>query len=188
MSRIRCFVAAALPEAVRNDLAALQERFRSLAPGLRWVAPASIHLTLKFIGEVEPNVFEAIAGALKPPLAPEAQAILVPRGVGAFPSVRRARVLWVGLAGDVAVVAKAALEVEARLEPLGIPREARPFTPHLTVGRARNPGEMPDLRAALEAEGEYEGPSFTVSELVLYESRLSPKGPTYTPRKIISLQ
>jgi 2'-5' RNA ligase len=188
LSRIRCFVAVSLPEEVRDDLSALQERLRGRSPDLRWVTPASLHLTLKFIGEVEPDLFDAIGRALAPPLAPEPEARLAPKGVGAFPSPRRARVLWAGLSGDVPIIAGAALEVEARLEPLGVPREARPFAPHLTLARARPQGRMPDLQRALETEAGYEGPAFTVTELVLYESKLSPKGPTYTPRKILSLR
>lgn len=188
MSRIRCFVAVALPEAVREDLGALQGRLRKHGADLRWVAPESMHLTLKFIGEVEPDVFEAVGEALAPPLAEEDRAELAPKGVGAFPSAHRARVVWVGLSGGVATIARAALEMEARLEPLGIGREKRPFAPHLTLGRARAQGSMPDLRRVLEAEAGYGGPAFTVSEVVLYESRLSPKGPTYTPRKVITLR
>lgn len=187
MSTVRCFVAADFPEDVRRDLGALQQRLKARGLDLRWVSPAALHLTLKFLGELPAETFEAAASALEAPLGLGAPLVLKPADLGAFPSPRRPRVLWVGLAGDVPRLARAALVLEARLEPLGIPRETRPFTPHLTLARARGPAGGPPLDRYLADEGEYGGPEFEVSDVTLYESRLGPGGPRYLPRRTISL-
>lgn len=184
---VRCFVAADFPPEVREDLGRLQERLRKRSLDLKWVRPESMHLTLKFLGEVPGETFEALLEALETPLGGGGPLRLAPSGLGAFPSTRRARVLWVGLEGDVAPLARLALEIEARVEPLGIPREGRPFAPHLTLGRARGPAGVPGLEAALETEIGYTGPTFTVGALTLYESRLRPQGPAYIPRQTIAL-
>jgi len=185
--RVRCFVAVDFPEEVRNDLRRLQQRLRARDLDLRWVQAESMHLTLKFLGEPDRKTFDAVAEALSAPLEGFGALRLEPRGLGAFPTPRRARVLWVGLAGDVAALARLALTVESRMETVGIPREGRAFAPHLTLGRARGPAGIDGVDAALRAEEGYAGPPFTVTEIVLYESRLRPQGPQYIPRKTIPL-
>lgn len=187
MSTVRCFVAADFPAAVREDLVRLQERLKGRGVDLKWVAPASMHLTLKFLGELSPQAYEAVTSALGQPLDAGGPLLLTPRGLGAFPTLRRARVLWVGLEGDAARLARTALTLEARAEAGQVPREARPFQPHLTLGRSRGPTGASGLEEALEAEQDYSGPTFTVSEVVLYESRLRPGGPLYFPRMTIPL-
>ena len=112
---------------------------------------------------------------------------LRPRGVGVFPPGIGARVVWAGLDGDVASLAKAALEVEARLQRHGIERERRPFRPHLTLGRSTRLGGMGDVQSVLEGESGFEAPVFAVHELVLYESRLRPEGASHIPRLTVPL-
>jgi RNA 2',3'-cyclic 3'-phosphodiesterase len=184
VNKVRCFVAVTLPPEVKEDLVRVQRQLRGRGAELRWVSPAALHLTVKFLGELRPEVFEEAIRVLAPPLE-EAAARLVPEGLGAFPSPSRARVLWVGLSGDVARIARAASGVDRRLAPLGVQREERPFAPHVTLARNRGTSGFPDLRPALEAERGYVGPPFWVTELVLFESRLSPEGPTYTPRGVL---
>ena len=187
MSRVRSFVAACLPEPVREDLARLQGRLRGRGVDARWVAAGSIHLTFKFLGEIEEPLFEAAAQALGAPLGVRGPLRVAVRGVGAFPSPKRARVVWVGLDGDVGPLARLALELEARVEPLGIARERRPFQPHLTLGRAKSPSGIRGLEDALAAENDYRGLAFEIADLTLYESRLRPEGPLYLPRLSIPL-
>lgn len=182
MSRVRAFVAAQLPEAVTDDLGRLQERLRRHGLDARWASTRTMHLTVRFLGELEPATFDAAAALLGEPIAAGGPVELVPRGVGAFPSTARARVVWTGLEGDVAALARAALEAEARLESVGIPREARPFRPHLTLGRAARGGTIRGAATALEREADYRGPAFPVAELVLFESRLRPQGAEHIPR------
>lgn len=181
MSAIRCFVAAELPGEVREDLRRLQDRLRRRNVDVRWLRPESMHLTVRFLGELEPDLYEAIVGVLREPLAGQ-PCKLRGCGLGTFPGRGRARVLWVGLGGDTPQLARAALEVEARLESVGVPRDLRPFRPHLTLARARGPSGMRGLASALEQDRDYEGPSFDVGSLTLFESRLRPGGAEHIPR------
>ncbi len=187
MSRIRCFVAADLDEPARQEVGRLQERLRKMGVRGRWVAPERVHVTVRFIGEIPPETFDAVCEALARPVGETGPLDLVLQGLGAFPSLRRPRVLWVGLAGDVAGLAGAAREVNGRLEGLGLPGEARPFRPHVTLARAKGPSGMDGLERALKAIGVYQGPGFRVTRLTLYESRLKPGGPEYIPRRAVPL-
>lgn len=187
MSGVRCFVAADLPADLRDELGRLQKRLAACGLAVRWVSTEAMHLTVRFLGELAPRAFEDVAAALTAPLEVGGPCRLEPGKLGAFPTPRRARVLWVDIGGEVATLARAALLLEARLEPLGIPRELRPFRPHLTLGRARGPSGILGAERALEAEGAFAGPAFTVDRLILYESRLRPGGPSYVPRGTIPL-
>jgi 2'-5' RNA ligase len=187
VSRIRCFVAVDLPPDVRQALGETQQRLKALGVRARWVATEAMHLTVKFLGELEPSIFEAVLDALSAPIAAGGPIQLQPLDLGGFPSTKRSRVVWVGLGGEVASLARAALAVEARVEQLGVARERRPFRPHLTLGRARNPTGITNLEQALATVGSCDGPAFSVDHLVLYESRLRPEGPLHISRLSISL-
>ncbi len=187
MSRIRCFVAAALPESTRGQLGALQGRLERAGLAVRWVRPEGLHLTIKFLGELPPATFDRVAEQLTRPLDGIGPLRLTPRGVGTFPADSRARVVWAGLEGDVAPLARLALTVEARVQGCGIARERRPFQSHLTLGRATRLGGLGDVREILETESGFEAPPFVVRELVLYESRLRSQGPSYVPRLTLPL-
>lgn len=179
---IRAFVAAELPESVREELGDLAARLRARGVRARWVLPDRMHITVRFLGEIPPERFEAVREALAPPLPVAGPIRLTPAGLGAFPPRGRARVLWVGLEGDTAALGRCALEVETRLEDLGFLRETRPFRPHITLGRARGPGGIPGLERLGPAERSYRGTAFEVAHLTLFESRLGPGGPDYIER------
>jgi 2'-5' RNA ligase len=100
-------------------------------------------------------------------------------GAGAFPSGRRARVLWVGVHGDVEPLGAFVIELGRRLGALGFPPEERPFSPHLTVARARDPRGLPGLAAALARCADAPSARWPVQEVVLFRSHLSPQGPRY---------
>ena len=187
MSNIRCFVAAELPAPVRTRLAALQQRLGERGLTARWVRSGALHLTVKFLGELSPDTFDRVAEALRSPLPAPGPLRLAPRGLGTFPPGNRARVVWVGLEGDVAPLARASLEIEARLQHCGIERKRRPYHPHLTLGRATRLSGLGDVQSALEAESGFGMPAFQVRDLVLFESRLRPAGATHIPRLTVAL-
>jgi 2'-5' RNA ligase len=146
---------------------------------VRWVDPAQLHLTLQFLGQV-PDAQAAEIGAQLVPVAARHPAIeLAAAGLGAFPTLRRARVVWAGLTGGVAELAALAREVGTALEPLGFVPEARPFRAHVTLGRVRSPHGLGRLSRALERGGAAEFGAWTVHDVVLYQSRLRPTGAVY---------
>jgi 2'-5' RNA ligase len=146
---------------------------------VKWVEPANLHLTLKFLGHVHASRVPAVVQALT---AVEASRPFPVRlvGLGAFPRPRGARVLWVGVEEGAGELADLARVVEDVLEPLGFPREGRPFSPHLTIGRLRTPAYHVELEVALDRKSRVEVGSQHVHSVELMESSLRPEGPVYT--------
>jgi RNA 2',3'-cyclic 3'-phosphodiesterase len=175
---MRLFVALDIPEEVRGGLAALVAKLRASCRSARWVRLEGVHVTLKFIGEVPPEKTEAIKAALTA-LPSRDEMALNFRSVGFFPNERRPRVLWVGIEAGVQL-AELAGAVESALEPLGIARDARAFSPHLTLARFDSPRGLDGLQAAIAKAGPLEFGSATAAEFHLYQSVLKRGGAEYT--------
>jgi len=180
---LRLFVALEPPGPLRRQLAALCGELRRqagrAAEKLRWVEPANMHLTLQFLGNAPEERLPAVEEAVALAASSARPLLLALRGAGAFPSPRRARVVWAGLHGEVEPLAGLVQALGARLAPLGFAPEERPFSPHLTVARSRD--GAPGLAGALAALRDAELGSWRAGELVLFRSHLSPAGPRYEP-------
>ena len=163
---------------IRARLAAEVERLRAVAGDVAWVARDSVHLTLKFLGAVEPARLDAVTAALAAVAAGAGPFDIGLRGLGGFPSPTRPRVLWAGLGEGVAAAAALARGVDGALAPLGFPREARVFSAHVTLGRVRTPRPNRPLAEALASGGDLGRQR--VDRLVLMRSELSPRGARYT--------
>ena len=184
MERIRAFIAVELNAVAREAVERVTLDLRAAAgDGVRWVRPEGIHLTLKFLGDIDAGSVPAISGALDRCAAPSQPFTLMLEGVGAFPNLRRPRVVWVGLGGALEPLLELQQSVERELEALGYARERRAFTPHLTLGRVRDGATQQQLRALSEAvagvsvERDAHVP---VRELALMKSDLRPSGAVYT--------
>jgi 2'-5' RNA ligase len=170
-------VAVRPPDTVLEAVAAAVEAGRPVRQGLRWEErPDHWHLTLQFLGPLPrlAPVVDALAGAATA-CGPFKFRF---GGAGAFPTPKRARVVWIGAGEGLADMVGLAGAVAAALAPVGHEAERRPFRPHLTLARLKMPGEVEAVLAAVGAGAV--GPEFTVGEILLYESRLSPRGSTYT--------
>lgn len=174
---MRLFVALNLPDAERARVVSAAAGLRSAGLPVRWVERDALHLTLKFLGEVADTAAADVARAVDDVARSRSPFPLVLGGAGAFPSAGRPSVWWIGVERSPAVVAlRDALE--AALAPLGFPTEARPFSPHLTLGRTRRGAvRIPDAplllqRVALQT-------TFTVETVDLMRSHLSPRGARY---------
>jgi 2'-5' RNA ligase len=176
----RLFVALDPPEAVLRRIGAVVAGLRRTAgraaDEVRWTAAEGLHLTLQFLGAVPEERIAGLDGAIRAAAAASHPLQLELRGAGGFPNARRPRVVWLGLAGDLAPLAALAEDLGRRLTPLGFPPEARHFTPHLTVGRSRDAHGAPGLGGALAEAAQGEGLAWRVGELVLFESHLEPGG------------
>lgn len=180
MGVIRTFVAVTLGGDIERSVAAAVGELRSELGAVRWVRAETAHLTLKFYGDVEEAAIPALIEALEQAARAVEPFPVAIAGGGAFPSPGRARVLWLGVEDPAAALPRLATAVEAASSPLGYPAEDRPYTPHLTVGRARGP-VIRDAAAALERLRPRRFGQTEVRELVLFRSDLSPSGPSYTP-------
>lgn len=180
---MRCFVAIDLATDVRAAIARAETRVRTAAPhaDVRWVDPTQFHLTLKFLGAVADERVPALSAALETAVAGSPPVALTAAGLGAFPSPARPRVLWAGITTGVPELAELAGAIDRALGPLGFLPESRPFRGHLTIGRVRSPRGRTELVAALRAAGAPHLGTWTVPEVVLYESRLRPAGAVYVP-------
>jgi 2'-5' RNA ligase len=178
---IRAFVALDLDEASVQSAARLADRLRQErgAPSASWTAPDTMHVTLKFAGDLPVESVEPIQVAL----APLAVAPRLPwtcrLGIGAFPALEHARVLVLELADDEsATLARLAASVDERFAPYGVAREARAFHPHITLARLRRPH---DARRWLREELSGFSGACTLTALTLYRSELGREGAVHTP-------
>lgn len=177
---IRAFIAIDLPGSLRNDLERLQDGLRAIGAPVSWVRPASIHLTLKFLGNIEHAKVPLIGEELAEIAARQTPFRLQPKACGAFPTLKQMRVLWVGLNGDVDILRSLQERIDSSLGALGFQPEKRPFRGHLTLGRVKTRKPVPALQKALLDQQDFRSEAFDVTGLVLYKSDLSPKGAHYT--------
>ena len=164
---LRLFVAFDIPREIRHRLAATVERFHDLVPGARWVPPENWHVTMKFLGSVYPRLRGRVEEAVADTAAEGTSGTSRLTEIGAFPSARRARVLWAGLEDTDERIRRLATSLDDLLEPDFQP-ESRPYTPHLTVARLRQQATIPHQVLSTEVSSE----QFDVTELVLYRSYL----------------
>lgn len=180
---LRLFVAVALPPEVRDVLARAIGRLRDAElRGVRLVTPGAVHVTLKFLGNVDAGLVPPLAEALGEAGSGVAPFELALQGVGAFPNERAPRVLWAGIAGDTGALAGLARRVDEACATLGFARERRAFTPHLTIARLRDSATVNDRGRAAQALAAIRadvGGRFTVDALHLIKSTLTPAGPLY---------
>jgi len=191
MEKIRAFIAIELPDAVRAALYSVQGGLRAERhPYVKWVDPGSIHLTLKFLGNIDADKVSPITDAI----ARAAQGVSPFRlklgDLGAFPNPRRPNVIWVAVTGDVERLASLQRGIDHSLVPLGFSPESRPFTPHLTLGRLReraSVGERQRIGESLITVKPEEVP-FQVGEISLMRSTLTPSGAIYSRLSSIPLE
>lgn len=192
MEYIRSFVAIELPEEVREKLTQLQQALASSRqPFIRWVKPDGIHLTLKFLGAVPAGDIAAVGSALEEAVLGAVPFRLELESLGVFPNPRRTRVAWVGLGGEVEKLLQLQSQVEKALAPLGFPREARSFTPHLTLARVREDATPVDRQSFGEKVTTARLDttlSWQVEEVCLMKSQLAPTGAIYSRLATIKLK
>ena len=184
MEQIRSFIAIELPDNEKKALNRMQSLLKSGGQfPVKWVDPFSVHLTLKFLGNINPDNIEQITGAMEeasrgiPPL------LLEINGLGVFPNPRRVQVIWVGISGEVERLSQLQQCIESNVSPLGFPTESRQFKPHLTLGRVREratPGERESLGRHISAVKPAETYSFKVDSVHLMRSQLTSEGAVYT--------
>jgi 2'-5' RNA ligase len=189
---MRLFVAVELGEAVQQEAGRIVEELRRRAgkgsPRARitWVAADRMHLTVRFIGEIADTAADGVIHALRAPIG------LAPfdvdwKGLGAFPKSGPPRVLWAGITRGRDELVALEGEASMRLAAAKIPREERPYSPHLTLARVR---DAAGLRSATLFEGMVDHVLGTtrVDAITLFQSKLSPKGPTYVTLQRTSLR
>ncbi|MBN1217740.1 MAG: RNA 2',3'-cyclic phosphodiesterase [Anaerolineae bacterium] len=189
MTSIRSFIAIELSDEVRDQLAKLQGRLKSvvLPNAVRWTAPQKIHLTLHFLGDVAMADLEQIAAALEAATSTCPPFSVTLAGLGCFPNTHRPRIVWTGVTGELETLVKLHQDLGEQLKQgIGFIPESRPYSPHLTIGRIKKDlprQRLAQLGQALELEQSRVGQlaRLEVRQVSLIKSELKPDGPVYTP-------
>jgi RNA 2',3'-cyclic 3'-phosphodiesterase len=181
---VRVFVAVDVGDAVRREAArvvsALQIKLEAAKtpPRVVWVKPAALHVTIRFLGEVEPAEVERLMPLLAPPL-PLAPFDVQWRGIGTFPNNRNPRALWLGVTNGAAQLAAVEAEISRRLAGAAVELADRALLPHLTLGRVKMAGAGIDWPKILQA-AEVKNATSVIDRVTLYHSTISQYGPHYT--------
>jgi 2'-5' RNA ligase len=176
---MRLFTAIELDDGSRAAIGAIQGRLRGALVGasMKWVRPEQMHLTLVFIGEIADERVPSLVEAMQRDI-PQHPFRMVFRGTGVFPPRGAPKVFWLGVAGGADEAIALQDQVAGRLEALGVPREARPFSPHLTLARWRDP--RPSDRRRVPPDSHADVAVLEVASVTLFQSRISSAGPAYT--------
>jgi 2'-5' RNA ligase len=188
---IRAFIALNLAPEIAVKLEQLQSVLKSILhpDAVRWTKPEQIHLTLRFLGNISPETVRDVRTALERACCGTAPLQLRAEGLGVFPDLRRPRVLWLGLAGDLDPLRELQRRIEHETGSWG-EREDRAFEPHLTLGRFKSwsPADGPELERHLNARAQLVAASWTTHEVHLMQSVLGPQGPAYTALAQVRLE
>jgi 2'-5' RNA ligase len=179
---MRCFTAVELDPPLRAPLVRLLRERLPPTRDVRWCTEQQLHVTLKFLGEVQDGQLAAVCNAVAAAAKSVEPFSLALTGLGCFPTARNPRVLWCGVEDEAEGCARWLELADPLFERLGFAREMRQFHPHVTLGRSKGPGGSDVMRRVLEEISVPKTPAMTVEEIVLFESRLTPSGAQYTSR------
>lgn len=181
---MRAFIAVEVSDEIKDLLARVESHLKYAGADVKWVDPKVIHLTLKFLGEITDSKCDAVKSALDGIAKCTRPFGITVKDIGAFPNSARPRVIWAGLGDGASETVELAKNVEVSLSRIGFPVEARPFSPHLTIGRVRSSSNMEKLKdkissASLEIR-QSSAISHKVTSVILFQSTLTPHGSIYT--------
>ena len=176
---MRTFVAIELPPHIRDALAELSAELRKVPVRASWVQPDRIHLTLRFLGKISPEIVERLGDMLAQDYAGHECFTLRVKGAGAFPGFRKPRVVWAGVEPVEGTLTSAHRIADQAAKAVGVPQDSKRFNPHLTLARIRDIANAEPLGTALESHRSFNGGAFEVRRVALFSSRLTPKGAVY---------
>jgi len=183
---MRTFVAIPIPEECRAILDRLQRDLRGFRSDVRWTAIPSIHLTLKFLGEVNPEILPEMAKSIESAVGSQHGFALRLHGLGCFPNQKNPRVIWCGIEGETEQLSALHQSVETACASFGFAQENRPFHPHLTLGRVKGKRNLKPLLDCIKIGSDLEC-RFKADHFNIYKSKLTPQGAIYTVLKTFVL-
>lgn len=177
---MRLFIAIELSDEIRDTLSQIQSHLKYAGADVKWVEKDNIHLTLKFLGEVDEKKAEEIKSVLCEIAKTTKPFETTLKDIGAFPKIESPRVIWAGLDKGVIESRALAAKIDDELSKIGFEKETRPFAAHLTVGRVRSPKNKEALKEKVLCYRSSVISPHIASSVVLFQSTLTPKGPIYT--------
>lgn len=184
---IRAFIAIEINAPIRAALAAMQANLQKTGARVSWVKPQNIHCTLVFLGDIFQSAAEVLPGILSKALAGIEAFDIGVEGLGFFGTGHSPRIVWAGMAGNLAALSKLQQLTCAAVEASGLSPDKKPFKPHLTIGRVRSNRNAAALVNAIEKNGKINFGTIRVQRIVLMRSNLTPAGPEYVMLSSISL-
>ena len=188
---MRAFIAIPLPLEIKDYLASLEQQLKTSQADVKWVEPENIHLTLKFLGERNDKKIEKILEIMQGAAKDKPSFLIRLSSLGAFPRIDSPRIIWVGIQEGTQETEAIALELEEKIARLGIPKEDRPFSSHITIGRTRSNKNLQDLSRELNQLSKKikdRKAEFTANQIVLFKSTLSHQGPIYETFQAVNLK
>jgi 2'-5' RNA ligase len=176
---MRAFIAVELSPRLKDTIATIQSELKKARAEVKWVQPDICHITLKFLGEVTAEQVEPIRTILDQCAGRRTPFQLSVNAIGAFPTIEKPNIIWLGLKDEANMLTTIASEIEDQVAPMGFIKESRPFTPHITIGRTRA-GSHKALSQALKSVTPPDE-ILEVKTLTFFQSTLSSTGPTYYP-------
>lgn len=182
---MRAFIAIELPPGIQKYLANLQNSLKKSDTNIKWVKSGNIHLTLKFLGDINEEQIDLIKKIIEKISSTLNVQELELNEIGAFPKKERARIIWVGINDESGILKKIAINLENEISKIDIPKETRPFSAHITLGRIKIPRRdlrlaqlLEEIKISTSPEGG-QNLKFTFSKITLFKSTLTARGPIY---------
>ena len=177
---MRAFIAVELDEKIRENCRRIMNRLMTSDADVKWVKPSNMHLTLKFLGEIDEPQAEEIKEFIREIASEKYFFETGFSGLGFFPNQRKPRVLWLGINKGIEVLKDLADKIDDKSAVIGIEKEERAFSPHLTLGRFRSLKNFDELMKIVEKNREFDAGTMQVEGIHLIQSVLQPAGPVYT--------
>jgi len=188
---MRAFIAIELPQEVKNSLSHLQGKLKAAGADVKWVAPENIHLTLKFLGEIDEKKIDKITYIIEDIAKNISSFYIRVCSLGAFPKINIPRVIWVGIDKGDNEIKEIVRGLEEKIAEAGIPKKDGLFSSHITIGRMKSylnqERLVKDLKSMADNLGE-ENLEFLSDSITLFKSALTSKGPIYEALKEITLK
>ncbi|HDP98128.1 MAG TPA: RNA 2',3'-cyclic phosphodiesterase [bacterium] len=188
MAKIRTFIAVEIPPGIKTKVAELQSELKQYGDKVNWVKPRGLHLTLKFLGATEESLLDKIISQLNAATTGTSPFQIKLEGLGAFPNLKRPRVLWCGVTDGASGLSILASSIDRRLNTLGFAEENRPYSAHLTICRIKRWQGLEELLEQVEKNQDFVAGAFMVSEIQLIKSELTSQGAIHTPIQKVPLQ
>jgi len=188
MAQIRSFIAIELSPTIKAHIEEIQNKLKSSTSDVRWVRPEGMHLTLKFLGNIEEEKISALSDVVTQCTSDITSFSLTVHTLGAFPNEKNPKVIWVAASDDSGNLSTLQQTLEYRLSTMGFKVEKRAFSPHLTLGRLKSPKGKKELCNNLSDHKQLECGTFEAREVCLFKSELKPRGAIYTKLKVFPLQ
>jgi 2'-5' RNA ligase len=184
---MRSFIAVKISSDQREKISKLIGELKKSETDVKWVKPENLHVTLKFLGDVDEKALPEIFDSLEKSLTNDTSFQFNLKAIGTFPNIRRPRVIWVGIDNGADSLKALAKKIDETMLGFGFAREKRGFSPHLTIGRVKSTRLIERLTNMFK-DVDFETDDFVIDEVVFFQSILKREGPTYIPQKVIKLR